>query len=281
MNETQKVIKYIAIALGAALAVTIIGSIIFGILVAGSALTGVDLLGRDSNMVLVSETVEITEYVHNIDIDLGVARLEIRPGEQFKVVLNDVDENTRVEVNNYTLRIEEQRRRNRINFFGMNNANNQQIIVYIPANVELQNVSINSGVGRVYIESLIANNVDLELGVGEVRIRELVSRVNTRINGGVGRLAVDSGYMRNLTLNSGVGETDITGQLTGNSRLDSGVGSLSLNLAGDIEDYTIRTDTGIGTVRINGERHRSGTTGNGPNRIDINGGIGSIDVTIR
>jgi len=228
--------------------------------------------------VTVSEELVITEEINNIDINLGVSTFEIRTGEEFRVVLNDVHEDTNTEVDNGTLRIREGRTRVRI--FGGRNSTNQEIIIYVPEGTEFENVSIETGVGRVNIDILIAESVDLRLGVGEVRIEELISRRTTRIDGGVGRLRINSGEMRNLNLNSGVGETEITAALAGNSRLDTGVGRVGVNILGNMEDYTISTSTGVGRININGERRSSGTHGSGENNLDIRGGVGAVDVTI-
>ena len=277
MNGTQKIIKYGAIAFGAFLALTIISSIMFAIFIGGSVLFGIDMHGGSGEVI--QDRVIITEHVYDLDITVGVSRFEIRTGDEFEVVLNNVSDDTRVNVDGYTLRIEDGRRGG-IRLFGVN-VNNQEIIVYVPEGMEFRNATIDSGVGTVDIRTLTASTVNFRLGVGETKIDNLVSRENTRIESGVGRLEIRAGEIRNLNLNSGVGESIITAELTGNNRVDNGIGRTELNIAGDLEDFTLNTSTGIGSVRLNGERQSSGTHGSGENRLEISGGVGAIDIMIR
>ena len=76
----------------------------------------------------------------------------------------------------------------------------------------------------------------------------------------------------------GVGELDLSAKLSGNSDIDAGVGRLNLNLIGN--DYKIKVDKGIGSASINGNDIKDDTYyGEGSNIIDIDGGVGSIDIS--
>jgi len=155
----------------------------------------------------------------------------------------------------------------------------QSIIIYIPEEKTFENVTINTGVGVVNIDSLFANNLELHLGIGDVRLSELVITSNADIQGGIGRLRIESGSIENLSLRTGIGESIIGAKITGNSSIDGGIGSVELTLTGGEEDdYRITTQTGLGTITINGERQRNGTFGRGDNNISVNGGVGSITI---
>ena len=270
MNGTQRTIKHVAIGLGIALAI----GIIMGILTLITSIAWGVGIGRGDDRIVRSERVLIQEEISDIYINIGVSRFEIRTGTEFEVVLNDTE--ARAEEHNGTLRVTENTRRVRFLGFGRNEG---QVIIYIPEGSTFESVRINSGVGTVNIRSLVANTVNLSLGVGEVRIDELISNENTRIEGGVGRVVLESGSLRNLSLDSGVGESIINAELLGSSRLETGVGRLRLHLMGAMDEYTIRTQSGIGNVTINGTRHSSGTHGSGANNVQVNGGIGAIEIT--
>ena len=77
----------------------------------------------------------------------------------------------------------------------------------------------------------------------------------------------------------GVGKLSLTSKLTGNNKIDSGVGEMNLSLIGTLEDYKISLDKGIGNATINGDNMKDNNTyGTGNSKLDIDGGIGSIDI---
>ena len=85
--------------------------------------------------------------------------------------------------------------------------------------------------------------------------------------------------INDLDLDIGVGKTTITSKITGNSTIDIGIGSLSLNLIGN--NYTFKVNKGIGKVVIdNKEAGDNEVLGVGSNTIKLNGGIGDTTVTL-
>ena len=77
----------------------------------------------------------------------------------------------------------------------------------------------------------------------------------------------------------GVGKFEVTSAITGNSKINSGIGNLELNIQGNKENYTIKADKGIGSIKIDGKEIADDVIyGEGENIIKINGGIGSINV---
>ena len=83
-------------------------------------------------------------------------------------------------------------------------------------------------------------------------------------------------------MNIGVGKVSLVSKLTGNNKIDSGVGKMNLYLIGTLDDYKISIDKGIGTAKIDGENVKDDSTyGTGINSLDIDGGIGSIDIEFK
>ena len=77
----------------------------------------------------------------------------------------------------------------------------------------------------------------------------------------------------------GVGNLIINSTLTGNNMIDAGVGKLDINLQNKKENYTFKVSKGIGSIKLNNDEIKDNeTVGNGINIIDINGGIGSINI---
>ena len=98
-------------------------------------------------------------------------------------------------------------------------------------------------------------------------------------NIGAGSFTILNGNINDLDLDIGVGKTNITSKITGNSTVDIGIGSLSLNLIGN--NYTFKVNKGIGKVLIdNKEVSDNEVLGMGSNTIKLNGGIGDTTVTL-
>lgn len=85
----------------------------------------------------------------------------------------------------------------------------------------------------------------------------------------------------NAKLSAEVGKVIYSGQLNGESRIECGVGEVEMNLEGGIDNYSIKVQKGIGNIKINKESvNNDSTTGNGQNKIYIDGGVGDIDIKI-
>ncbi|MNT90293.1 hypothetical protein D3C72_2311690 [compost metagenome] len=80
-----------------------------------------------------------------------------------------------------------------------------------------------------------------------------------------------------MDLDCGVGKFTFNGYILGNSNINCGVGKTNIELKGN--DYTLITENGLGKVTINGSKiSGKQTTGNGKNKIDISGGIGTLEI---
>ena len=103
----------------------------------------------------------------------------------------------------------------------------------------------------------------------------------TKIEGGAGKIVIRDGRMNNLNLDIGAGSVEVTGWILGDSEIDSGVGKLVVNLTGVVDDYQISLDKGIGAIKYNNlEVSKNRVIGTGRNKLEIDGGIGTIDVFV-
>ena len=272
MTSIQKVIKYFAIAF----AILLIINIIFCILWLIGSLKGV--LGLTSNDNNIMENMEVIgsekTAVNKLKIELGSTSLEIKRGEEFKVETNN--SNVKYKNNNGIIKIEEVN-----NFWNYNVDNNDSnVIIYVPENMNaLQEVYIESTGGLININNLQINKFDLEQGAGKVLIENLIVIEKADIEGGTGKMDILSSSFNNLDLNLGVGEFNLNAILTGNNEIESGVDSVNINLINGLENYKIRAEKGLGSIKINNENISNNEVyGNGNTNINIEGGIGNINI---
>ena len=268
MTTTQKIIKYLAIAFAVMLIVSIVG----GIASALGAIGGI-FMGGSTTGELKTYEIDATATITELDIEIGAADLVIKQGDAYSVKSNL--KKLSVEENGGVLAIKEK------TVWG-GKYNGATVTVYLPANY-FERIEINTGAGRFQADSLNAHKLDLELGAGEVYIDRVSIGSCASIEGGTGKLTVAFGTICNLDLDMGVGQLNLDAELYGNNELDLGVGEANITLENyEMDIYTIDVEKGIGSITVNGEHVSDyGCFGNGQSRVQINGGIGAINLNFK
>lgn len=263
----QKVVKYAALAFAILLSLSIIG----GILGVAGAIFGIHGTVAVGDM----RDYKIEGDVVDLDLDISAAELKIVCGEEFKVKSNL--KNLKVNVSGGCLKIEE-KTKIKIDFFG-NGYNDAYLEITLPHDFVFGKVDIDTGAGNVDIERLFAEKIKMSLGAGQVTVEELSASAYADIDGGAGQLNILGGTLKNLDFDMGVGEFNLTASLLGECDLDMGVGRANLTLLGSPDDYTIEFSKGLGSIDFNGDDVENGQIiGNGDTKINIDGGVGAINV---
>lgn len=266
MNSVQKVIKYLALAFAVFLSVSIIGGIITG-------LTGISyiLSGRNSEAVGEMQVYPIEGEISSLSVTLSGAKLKIKTSDKFSVESNHNYISVKLEIGQ--LCINETKKLFSVYPKGAT------VILNIPEGFVFDDATVETGAGKVHIDSLSADVLKLSLGAGEAEIGSLTANSRADIDGGAGKLNIDGGKLCNLNLDMGVGKLTLKSRIEGKSDLDYGVGEANLILLGSKDDYKIELDKGIGEARLAGESMRDDSVyGTGENRIEIDGGIGAINI---
>ena len=265
MIKTQKIIKYCAIAFAIFLTIDIISAIMFGIISFGNIFSSNnDISGKLENL-------NITNDIKFLDIEVENTNIIIKKGNTLKAETNN--KHLKLKERNNKLIFEDKRN----NIFGKNN--NTDLIIYIPVEQIFNEVSIENGAGKINIELINTQKLELELGAGKVEIDDLTVIKELDINGGAGEINIKNGNINNLNLDMGVGTLNLESIITGYSDIDAGIGDLNLSLIGNSNDYKLKVNKGIGTATLNGEKIKNDLYyGEGSNIINIDGGIGNISI---
>ncbi len=273
MSTAQKIIKYLALAFAIFLIITIISAILTGIYSMSNILGLRKQKAKSDTQISNLELEEIDNYLY-LDISVASSNLNIKIGEKFEVKTNN--DNIVCKQNNNKLKIVEKQN----NWF-WKKTGEEELVVYIPENTKFESVNIETGAGIVNIEEIATKKLELNLGAGETIIKNIVSD-NVDIDGGAGKFTIEKGIINNLDFDLGIGETTINAKITGNNKIDTGIGSLKLNIEGNIDDYKLKVEKGIGAIKVNGKEVPNDTAiGNGENVIDIDGGIGEIVINFK
>lgn len=272
MNTKQRSIKTFAIALAAMFAVIIIGVIIMG---ANSFLS----LFTPSSGTTFTDGVDYnntfnTEDFSEIIINNGIGKLTIKHGDVFSVTGQNVLTDFSCEIKKDALIIGHTSKKN-MNF---NNFAKTNITVTIPKDTEFERIEISTGVDNCDISDIEVSEFVLSAGVGDVTISNIKAS-STHIEGGVGNVTIDDSELGDFEMECGVGDADIEAAIA-DCTISSGVGELTFNVDGDFDDYDIDISTGVGTVRIDGERYKKDVRLNKGAKysFEISGGVGDIDI---
>ena len=270
MNVFQKIIKYGAIAFGLYLAITIISIIVGVVLSISTGLFGIQMIAEQSD----TEKVDITkefEQLSKMDLQINSSNLTIKAeGEVFKIEASQIPSTTKIENKNGTLEIKETKK--------LAFSKDAKITIYIPNHIALEEIKLEMGAGTVEMNNIISNKVDFNFGAGSVTINQLTSN-DADIECGAGEVIIENVDLSNVNIDTGVGKLVYSGFMRGESEVNCGIGEVDINLEGGSEIYKIDAEKGIGDIRINDtEVANKSVTGNGENRIEIDGGIGSIEI---
>ncbi len=266
MTAFQKVIKYLAMAFAIFLTVSIIGGIIslFGLF---AGFFEGDAVADDI------KTYAVSSDISRLEVNINAADFSIKQGESFLVESNL--KHLTVEDKNGVLYVKETKK------FGSTH-NGALLTLYIPADTMFEKISIKTGAGKLSVEQLSADTINFELGAGEVEIESLIAASEVDIDGGAGKITIYSGSLHDLDLDMGVGQLNLTSALTGECSLDLGIGESNITVIGERENYKLDIEKGVGSITVDGtEVSDMKEKGNGGNSIDINGGIGSVNLKFK
>lgn len=223
MSIGQKVIKYLAIAFAIALIVGIITTIVR--VVSSIPLTlKIGKNNNDSNNIIETSSDFENENVAFLDIDIAYSNLTIRKGESLKV--ESSNKNIQCKQDKQKIEIKERES----NWF--NNTKKEELIVYVPENIQFDKVNINTGVGKVNIEILNTKVLKMDLGAGETSIQNINITESAKIDTGAGKVNIKEAKINDLRCDLGIGATEISAKLLGNTRIGTGVGNLKLDVLG-------------------------------------------------
>ena len=263
MTSFQKIVKYCAMAFAAFLTVSIIGGIC-GALGMASLFFGGDATGE-------TRTYTVSGEVEDLDVEISAAAFKVVTGDSFSVESNH--NHLTVKEENGTLCISEEKVA-----FGFS-SKGVTVVLTVPEGFVFDDVSLAAGAGKVEIAALAADTLTLDLGAGATEIDSLHVQTRSKINSGTGKLTIKDGELRDLSMDIGVGKLELTGKLTGRCTVNYGIGGAELTLLGEKDDYRIELDKGVGGATLDGDSVSGDSVyGDGENRIEIDGGIGSIEI---
>ncbi len=237
--------------------------------------------------------------VESLHLDIKYGKVTIVEGDRFRIDAENILENgIKSYTEGSTWYIKEQYSdENSFNFFGwrvpftfqffgFGNEYYPQIIITIPSDLMADQVTIDLGAGEIKIEELNTRIADFEIGAGSLNVRSL--SVSDKLNAevGAGELSIKRLIAKDAVLDCGVGSIDLAGEILGDLDADCGVGQIVLDLEGKEEDYNYNISCGIGEIKLNDKRFEFSAdeiirNDNTIGTFNLNCSVGSLTVNIR
>lgn len=279
MTSFQKVIKYGAIAFAIYLCFVIISIIVGTITTIFGISLGMEIFQNSNNEAMITKWEQEYSNMTSMDIDLSVCKLTIKKGDTLKVEASEVSDKFKCNTEGNKLKIEDKNLHR--NFFNQTEDMKSEVIIYVPENMNFDEVTIETGVNETNIEYLKADKVNLEMGVGRYQINSLSAKY-VKIEAGAGEANINDSNIEELKLDGGIGRLSFTGKITKTADIECGVGRLEINLIGSSDDYKIKAETGLGNFKVDGQNvsdHQ--TIGNGDVNVKVDAGVGETVVNFK
>lgn len=184
------------------------------------------------NLNAVNSLTDVTQTytdVKSLNIDLAASEVEIKTGDEFKIVANNVSKNLfKTYVEDGIWYVKDDKTFSFLNFGGYNS----KVTIYVPESFNSENLRISMGAGKFSANNLNAKTTEIEVGAGDLRISNLTTD--------------------EIDVECGVGNIEIGGIVNNKGDIESGVGNVSLELKGNKEDYNYDVSLGVGEVILNG-----------------------------
>lgn len=183
-----------------------------------------------------SASIKQLEGFDNIWADVDVSDILITRGEDYAIDYQATKNIApKYEVKNGTLTIKQTIRHRRFGDYGTHNRS-CKITITIPKGATLSSIELDTNVGDISIDSIVADELITDSNVGDTKIQQC--------------------SIASIETDSSVGDTKITDCSFSDLDSDNDVGDIIVKSAQDLSDYEMELDTNIGDVTINKRSHK-------------------------
>lgn len=160
-----------------------------------------------------------------------------------------------------------------------------KINLTVPRDFKFENVEIELGAGEVDVERLEAKKLELISGAGDILMQELIVHQEANVSLGAGKVVVEEATLGDTSIASGAGEASIEKcTLTGDLDMAAGVGDVVLKLTGDENDYNYNLNCGMGELKLFDKKYSSlgkelEIDNDAKYTVSLSGGMGNVKIS--
>lgn len=236
------------------------------------------------------------DRVDCLSINIVAGTVKISEGDKFEIKVNDTGVGrVKSEYVNGTWTIEDTGSDtlddSGIHIFGINintqslQSNISNVNITLPKDYKSKDISIKCGAGSIIADKLVGDVITISVGAGSCRVDELISKEKSNFTVGAGEIRLNNFTVYNASFDCSMGSINGEGALYGSNSVFCSMGTIDLNLNGQLKDYNYDGRNTMGTVTINessyaGLTQSFGKNNQAANDIDISCNLGTISLKL-
>lgn len=249
--------------------ITAIASLCIGIIL---VVTGLLFGGRHSlnsfwlsNAEMTTKSYTEVKAFNSIDIDVDSAKVVIEHGKNYGIeykLIGDEDD-IKCEVTDGTLMVSDDYDDTGFHIF-WHWSDDSYLTVYVPENVDLDTVKIDSDAGNIKINGIVADEFKIDSDAGNITVKNITCTDGIKIDTDAGNINVD-------------------GKLGGDSKITSNCGNVNVktDYSADMYDYDADTSLGHSDVKSSNGDSLPDSDNNGNYKMTVKTDVGNVEITFK
>ncbi len=156
------------------------------------------------------------------------------------------------------------------------------LILYVPAEAILEEISIDLGAGQMKLDGLKAKEMQMDIGAGQI-LADGLQADDISFAVGAGEIALTNAQLKQVKVEVGAGNCEIQGTILGDVDVECAMGNVSFALAGKQNEFNYEIQCVSGNITI-GEDEYSGLvqeqslSNNASKTMDLECAMGNLEV---
>lgn len=227
-----------------------------------------------------STTNAITETISSINVkaDLGDVIIKTGDGSSVEYKYSNSALNPEIKIHNGELKIEQSGSEKMLFGFiscagSVKNGVSGQIVVTLPIGTSLDNVRIETALGKIDVSGISAKNVNVDSDLGDINIKDCnisnkidadialgdiiftdVEAAEIDVDQACGEVEAGNVTVREMKVDNSLGDIRLNGAIY-NLNADDSLGDIEVTNSIDDSECKIRLDTSLGSVYYNGNKY--------------------------
>lgn len=223
-----------------------------------------------------TDTSTALEAFDKIDVDAELMDVTITEGERFYLSCaysNGLEPVYEVKEGMLTIRQQPYRS------WGIHSTGHCSLTLTIPAGTALDAVEVQTALGNVYTEKIIASKCELQSNMGNCSAQDC-SFDEADLNTNLGEVFVKNTSLGEAKANSDMGTIKVEASTFDSLDVTASMGDIKVDSAQKLDEYDMELTTEMGSVRVNNrdegtKYHQSGDAG----ELELDTSMGSIRLT--
>lgn len=182
-----------------------------------------------------------------INMDVSDLDITIQTGDTYQIELAYIENempNIKVEDNCLTVKQKKS--------FLKHNAKDYYIIVTVPENTELEDITLNSGYGDATMQGILLKSLDCNLDMGDFTGKEMQAE-QTTVECDMGDTEIDNSILGTLSVTCDMGDVTLQQITSDETNIDCDMGNVALDFTKEQNAHYYKLEASLGDITYNQE----------------------------